>query len=178
MASKAAASRSAAEVSGGGVGGRMGKVTRGFEGVRRRLVIRLKGFSSTLRRRDLWRESGGSGVSWSEEMGVERRAFGRLIQESVGVHDGGEEVRVRIEVRKDSSALVDGVEELVVVKAFVWGLVNFGQGRHVPRHFHFIRYDNLGRITICPQGVNYSVFIKKRDCGMFYLSSHKMYGTM
>ena len=47
--SRAAASSA---LSGGGVGSLLGVETR-EPGVRRRLVIRLKGFSSTFRRRDL-----------------------------------------------------------------------------------------------------------------------------
>ncbi len=55
----ARAASSAALASGGGVGGRViGVVMREFE-ARRRLVMRLKGFSSTFRRRDLWRASEG-----------------------------------------------------------------------------------------------------------------------
>lgn len=53
----AAAASSAAEASGGGVGGRVGGVEMREVDDRRRLVRRLKGFSSTLRRRDLWRAS-------------------------------------------------------------------------------------------------------------------------
>ena len=55
----AAAASSAAEASGGGVGGRVGGVDMREFWDRRRFVIRLKGFSSTLRRRDLWRVSEG-----------------------------------------------------------------------------------------------------------------------
>lgn len=53
----AAAASSAAEASGGGVGGSVGGAVVRDVGARRRLVRRLNGFSSTLRRRDLWRES-------------------------------------------------------------------------------------------------------------------------
>lgn len=49
----AAAASSAAEASGGGVGGRVGGLDMREAGERRRLVMRLNGFSSTLRRRDL-----------------------------------------------------------------------------------------------------------------------------
>lgn len=57
-ASCAAAASSAADPSGGGVGGRVGGIVMRESGVKRRLVMRLNGFSSTLRRRDLWRASG------------------------------------------------------------------------------------------------------------------------
>lgn len=53
----AAAAVSAAEASGGGVGGRVSGMDKREAEERRRLVMRLKGFSSTLRRRDLWRAS-------------------------------------------------------------------------------------------------------------------------
>lgn len=53
----AAAASSAAELSGGGVGGRVGRVVTMEFGIKRRLVMRLKGRSSTLSRRDLWRAS-------------------------------------------------------------------------------------------------------------------------
>lgn len=53
----AAAASSAAEASGGGVGGRVGGTAVREVGASRRLVMRLNGFSSTLRRRDLWNES-------------------------------------------------------------------------------------------------------------------------
>lgn len=56
-ASWAAAASSAAEASGGGVGGRVGGLDMREAEERRRLVMRLKGFSSTLRRRDLCRVS-------------------------------------------------------------------------------------------------------------------------
>ena len=55
----AAAASSAAEASGGGVGGRMIGANIRELGVKRRLVMRLKGFSSTFRSRDLWRVSVG-----------------------------------------------------------------------------------------------------------------------
>lgn len=44
------------EDEGGGVGSLLGVETR-EPGVKRRLVMRLKGFSSTFRRRDLWSSS-------------------------------------------------------------------------------------------------------------------------
>ena len=53
----AAAASSAADASGGGVGGRVGGLDMRDVEERRRLIIRLKGFSSTLRRRDLCRAS-------------------------------------------------------------------------------------------------------------------------
>lgn len=53
----AAAASSAAEASGGGVGGSVGGVAMREVEERRRLVMRLNGFSSTLRRRDLCRAS-------------------------------------------------------------------------------------------------------------------------
>lgn len=56
-ASWAAAASSAAEASGGGVGGSVGGTAVREVGAKRRLVMRLKGFSSTFRRRDLWKES-------------------------------------------------------------------------------------------------------------------------
>ena len=55
-----------AEASGGGVGGRVGGVERREVGARRRLVMRLKGLSSTLRRRDLWRASSDIGIHTGE----------------------------------------------------------------------------------------------------------------
>ena len=48
---------SSADASDGGVGGAFEGGKREMEGLSRRLVIRLKGFSSTLRRRRLWRAS-------------------------------------------------------------------------------------------------------------------------
>ncbi len=53
----AAAASSAAEASGGGVGGRVGGTAMRDVGARRRLVMRLKGFSSTFKSRDLCNES-------------------------------------------------------------------------------------------------------------------------
>jgi len=47
-------------MSGGGVGSDVGGVVIRDAGVRRRLVIRLNGFSSTLSRRDVCRESNDS----------------------------------------------------------------------------------------------------------------------
>lgn len=57
--SSAAAASSAAGPSGGGVGGSVGgNRIKEFLGSVRRFVMRLNGFSSTFKRRDLWRVSG------------------------------------------------------------------------------------------------------------------------
>lgn len=57
--------------SGGGVGRSVAWETVRESGFRTRFEMRLNGFSSTLRRRDLWRESGvGPDVSMSVQQGI------------------------------------------------------------------------------------------------------------
>ena len=61
-------------------------------GVKRRLVMRLKGFSSTFRRRDLCKASGGfvSGLlHLKRQMGMASRTLFRLIEQRVIVHISG-----------------------------------------------------------------------------------------
>lgn len=58
--SVSAAVASSSVPSGGGVGGRVALETTSESGFKSRFDIRLKGFSSTFSRRDLWRASGRS----------------------------------------------------------------------------------------------------------------------